>query len=58
MLSEVEKCNAAGAQLYPQVASRPIGLVSNIQTYHIFQSRATYGKLAGLSLAQKLAEMR
>ncbi len=58
VLGLVEKCNADGAQLYPQVASRPIGLVSNIRTYHMFQNRETYLKIANLPFAQKLAELQ
>jgi N-acyl-D-amino-acid deacylase len=58
VLNRVEKCNAGGAQLYPQVASRPIGLVTNIQTYHMFQCRETFRKIAALPLAQRLAELR
>ena len=58
VLNEVEKCNASGAKLFPQVASRPIGLVTNIQTYHMIERRETYLKLAHLPLAQKLVEMR
>ncbi len=58
VLSLVEKCNAGGAQLYPQVASRPIGLVTNVRTYHMFQNRETYLKIADLPFAQKLAELQ
>ena len=58
VLAQVEKCNKGGANLFPQIASRPIGLVTNIQTYHTFQARGTYMKLAHLPLAQKLAEMQ
>ena len=58
VLSLVEKSNAGGAQLYPQVASRPIGLVTNIRTYHMFQSRETYLKIVDLPFAQKLAELQ
>jgi N-acyl-D-amino-acid deacylase len=58
VFAQVEAFNATGAQLYPQVASRPIGLVTNIQTYHMFQVRETYLKLAKLPLAERLAQMR
>jgi N-acyl-D-amino-acid deacylase len=58
VLAQVEKCNRDGANLFPQVASRPIGLVTNIQTYHAFQARETYRKLAHLPLSEKLAEMQ
>mgnify|MGYP000876621977 FL=1 len=49
---------AYAIRLFPQVASRPIGLVTNIQTYHMFQRRETYMKLARLPLPERLAEMR
>lgn len=58
VLNWVDKYNAEGARLYPQVASRPIGLVTNIQTYHMFQCRETYLKLAHLPLAKRVAEMQ
>ena len=58
VLDKVEVANAAHSQLYPQVASRPIGLVTNIETYHLFERRPTYMEIAGLPLAQRLAEMR
>ncbi len=57
VLDKVEIANAAHSQLYPQVASRPIGLVTNIETYHLFERRPTYMKIAELPLAQRLAEM-
>ena len=58
VLSQVATYNEGGARLHPQVASRPIGLVTNIQTYHMFQCRETYLKLAHLPLAQRLAELQ
>ncbi len=57
MLDKVEAANAADSALFPQVASRPIGLVTNIDTYHLFQRRASYIAIADLPLAQRLAEM-
>ena len=58
VLDKVEAANAADSQLYPQVASRPIGLVTNIETYHLFERRPTYLEIAGLPLAQRLTEMQ
>ncbi len=58
VLELVVKCNAGGANLFPQVASRPIGLVTNIQTYHMFERRETYLRLVALPFAQRLAEMQ
>lgn len=57
VLNKVSLINGNGGQLFPQVASRPIGLVTNVQTYHMFERRETYLKLADLPLEQKLAEM-
>ncbi len=57
-LEIVEQANASGLNLRPQVASRPIGFVTSLKSYHMFQQRRTYLQLAGLPFAQKLAEMR
>ena len=50
--------NARGANLRPQVAARPIGFVTGLQTYHMFQRREAYLKLAALPLEQRVKEMR
>jgi N-acyl-D-aspartate/D-glutamate deacylase len=50
--------NAKGSNLRPQVASRPIGFVTSLQTYHMFQRRETYLKIADLPLEQRVKEMR
>ena len=50
--------NAAGANLRPQVASRPIGFVTSLDTYHMFQRRETYLKIADLPLAERVREMQ
>lgn len=57
-LGIVEQANAAGVLIRPQVTTRPIGFVTNLDAYHMFQRRETYLKLAHLPLAQRLAEMR
>jgi N-acyl-D-aspartate/D-glutamate deacylase len=49
--------NAKGSNLRPQVASRPIGFVTGLQTYHMFQRRETYLKIADLPLEQRVKEM-
>ena len=54
----VEKANADGVMIRPQVASRPIGFVTSLKSYHMFQRRETYLKLAKLPFDQMLAEMR
>jgi N-acyl-D-aspartate/D-glutamate deacylase len=50
--------NAAGANLRPQVASRPVSVVTSLQTYHLFMRRKTYLALAHLPLAERIREMR
>ena len=57
-LEIVDQANASGLNLRPQVASRPIGFVTSLKSYHMFQRRRTYLRLAGLPFTQKLAEMR
>ena len=58
ILDRVSAANQDGAQLFPQVACRPIGLVSNLKTYHLFQRRETFLKLKELPFDQLVAEMR
>ncbi len=50
--------NAAGAQLRPQVASRPVSVVTSLQTYHMFMRRKTYLSLEHLPIEKRIAEMR
>lgn len=49
-----------GAQLYPQIAARPFGLMIGMQTYHAFAKRPTWERLKEetSSLAELAAEMR
>jgi len=58
VLEQVSAANKDGAHLFPQIASRPIGLVTNLKTYHLFQRRETFLKLRELPFDQMLAEMR
>ncbi len=45
--------NDAGAQLYPQVSSRPIGFLTGLSGYHAFMRKPTYlEKLADLPLGR------
>lgn len=57
-LKIVEQANAAGLSICPQVASRPIGFVTSLRSYHMFQRRETYLKLLALPFAERLAQMR
>jgi N-acyl-D-aspartate/D-glutamate deacylase len=50
--------NAKGSDLHPQVASRPIGLVASLQTYHMFQRRESYLRIADLPLEERVREMQ
>lgn len=57
-LQIVERANAEGLRIRPQIASRPIGFVTSLQSYHMFMRRRTYLKLADLPIEKRLAEMR
>ncbi len=58
VLEQVAGANATGAQLYPQTASRPAGVLLSWQSNHLFQRRPTYMKIADLPLDERLAELR
>jgi N-acyl-D-aspartate/D-glutamate deacylase len=58
LLDMVAEANASGVTLRPQVASRPIGFVTALRSYHMFMRRETYLKLAKLPFDELLAEMR
>ena len=57
-LGIVEEANRQGALLTPQIATRPIGFVTSLKSYHMFMRRETYLKIAGLPFSQMLAEMK
>ena len=51
--------NGAGAQLFPQVSSRPIGFLTGLSGYHAFMRKPTYlEQLADLPLAERVVAMR
>ncbi|MEP6624529.1 MAG: amidohydrolase family protein, partial [Acidimicrobiia bacterium] len=50
--------NATGAHLYPQVASRPVGILGGLGCYHPFMGRPSYRELAHLPRAEQAARMR
>ena len=52
ILDTTSEMNAAGAQLYPQVSSRPIGLVTGLSGYHAFLRRPTYMRLSSLAVGR------
>ena len=52
------QANAGGAQLHPQVASRPIGFLTGLSAYHAFMRKPTYIEhLAKLPIAERAAAM-
>ncbi len=57
-LTIVEQANQEGVMIRPQITTRPIGFVTSLDAYHMFQRRETYLKLADLPLEKRLAEMR
>ncbi len=57
LLDLTSRVNQDGANLRPQVSSRPIGLVSGLSGYHAFLRRPTYMKLAVLPLAERARAM-
>ena len=58
VLAEVKQANQQGAQLFPQVASRPTGIVMSLSTYHPFMRRPSYMKLKDLPLAERSVLLR
>ena len=59
ILALTESANADGAQLFPQVSSRPIGFLTGLSAYHAFMRCPTYLEhLAPLPLAERAAAMR
>lgn len=58
VLAHAAEQNALGAQLHPQVASRPIGLLATLGGYHPFMRRVTYLTLAHLDVPARAAAMR
>jgi N-acyl-D-amino-acid deacylase len=57
ILDRTADANASGAQLRPQVSSRPIGFVTGLSSYHAFQRRPTYLALAHLPLPERVREL-
>jgi N-acyl-D-amino-acid deacylase len=58
VITQVKAGNAAGAQVYPQVGSRPTGIVMSLRTYHSFMRKPTYLRLKHLPFEQLVAELR
>jgi N-acyl-D-amino-acid deacylase len=59
ILDLTETANAGGAQLHPQVASRPIGFLTGLSAYHAFMRKPTYlEKLAKLPVGERARAMQ
>ncbi|HEY2427454.1 MAG TPA: amidohydrolase family protein [Acidimicrobiales bacterium] len=58
LLRLTDEANAAGSDLHPQVAGRPLNMLAGFQTFHPFRSRPTYLALAHLPLAERVEQLR
>ncbi len=58
MMEESLRALDEGAQVYPQVAARPFGLLVGLQTHHIFAKRPSYIAIAHLPIEERVAKMR
>ncbi|HEY5334396.1 MAG TPA: amidohydrolase family protein [Mycobacteriales bacterium] len=58
VLDAAAAANARGADLRPQIIPRSVTIMTSLDTYHLFQNRPTYKKIAHLTLAERVAEMR
>jgi len=58
VLAGAALANDAGLNVRPQIASRPIGLVTSLATYHMFTQRPSYIALKDLPLSARVQEMR
>jgi N-acyl-D-amino-acid deacylase len=50
--------NAIGAHLYPQIASRPVGILGGLTCYHPFMRKPSYLEIAALPMAEQAKRMR
>jgi N-acyl-D-aspartate/D-glutamate deacylase len=58
VLDVARESTAAGAVLRPQIIPRSVTVMTSLDTYHLFMFRPSYLKIAGMPLADRLAEMR
>jgi len=58
VLDAVSAANAHGAALRPQIIPRSVTIMTSLDSYHLFMGRPTYEKLAHLSLADRVRELR
>jgi N-acyl-D-aspartate/D-glutamate deacylase len=57
-INRVKAGNAEGAQVFPQVGSRPTGLVLSMQTYHNWMLKPSYQKLKSLPANERILAMQ
>lgn len=57
VIAQVGQRNEAGAKVFPQVGSRPTGLVFSLATYHPWMLKPSYLAIKHLPLAQRKAAM-
>jgi N-acyl-D-amino-acid deacylase len=57
VIEQVKQGNRNGAQVFPQVGSRPTGLVFSLATYHPWMLRPSYLQLKTLPLAERKQAM-
>jgi N-acyl-D-aspartate/D-glutamate deacylase len=58
ILAMVKEGNRDGAQVFPQVGSRPTGFVFSLASYHPFMAKPSYLALAGLPPAERAKALR
>jgi N-acyl-D-amino-acid deacylase len=58
LLQWQDQAIADGLPLFAQYNGRPGGILTALQSYHAFQARPTYRRLAHLPLAERAREMR
>ncbi|HIG43344.1 MAG: amidohydrolase family protein [bacterium] len=57
VVAQVKKGNMQGAQVFPQVGSRPTGLVFSLETYHCWMLKPSYVAIKHLPLAERRSKM-
>ena len=57
LLEKSQQANSQGAQVYPQVANRPTGVLLGLQTSNAFVGRPSYDALSHLPLAERVAKL-
>jgi N-acyl-D-aspartate/D-glutamate deacylase len=58
VLGWIHEARAAGADIVPQVAGRPLGLLLGLTTKHQFTGRPSFDEIARLPLAERVRAMR